>query len=40
MDDEGNIIEFSENTAKTLGYTIEEMKDIKLFDFDKNINKD
>ncbi len=40
LDKNGNLIHFSDNARKMLGYSIEEMETLNVFDWDKDISKD
>lgn len=40
MDINGNLIDFSKRAVELLGYTNQEMAELSVFDWDKNINKD
>jgi PAS domain S-box-containing protein len=40
LDNDGNIIHFSENARKMLGYSSDEMVKLTVFDWDKNISKE
>ncbi len=40
MDFKGNLLEYSYQTQKSLGYSDEEMKNLRLYDWDKNITSE